>query len=254
MIIHHLLSDQRKSPFKDFIERVYIKTADKIVTVSNTTHKILLEKKIINKDIDIIEPGLDILPEKEIRIKTNDIFKILFIGTIEKRKGLNLLIEALHILQFNKFELTVIGNIKTYNYYSEILSLIEKYSLKQNIIFLQNLSNEDLIKKYSESDCLVFPTLWEGYGMVVTEAMACGLPIIASDIPSIRELMSEGKHGYLVEPSRPDLIADKLNILFNNPELRKRMAINCIEKAKHFKNWNEISKLHYELLEKFRKQ
>jgi glycosyltransferase involved in cell wall biosynthesis len=66
--------------------------------------------------------------------------------------------------------------------------------------------------------------------------------------------MSEGKHGYLVEHSRPDLIADKLNILFNNPELRKRMAINCIEKAKHFKNWNEISKLHYELLEKFRKQ
>ena len=126
--------------------------------------------------------------------------------------------------------------------------------MKQKIIFLQNLSNEYLIKKYSESDCLVFPTLWEGYGMVVTEAMACGLPVIASDIPSIRELKTDGKHGFLVEPSRPDLIADKLNILFNNPELKKSMALNCIESAKYFKNWNEISKLHFEILEKFRKQ
>jgi glycosyltransferase involved in cell wall biosynthesis len=87
-------------------------------------------------------------------------------------------------------------------------------------------------KYYANSDIFVLPSFYEELGYIVLEAMAHGLPLIVSDIPTFRDFVHNGVNGFLVDPFDSEILASKLELLITDNRLRKRMAQKSIEIAK----------------------
>jgi glycosyltransferase involved in cell wall biosynthesis len=164
----------------------------------------------------------------------------LYVGSIEKRKGIIYLINALSNISYD-FSLDIIGVVKSPNYFQMIKEKIAELGLEKNITFRGRVSAEDLVKFYINSSIFVFPTLYEGYGMAVAEAMAYGLPVISTRIPAIEEYLEDGKQGYLVAPCNAEQFAEKLDDLMNNSDLFELFSQNAIFKAKSFPSWEASS-------------
>jgi glycosyltransferase involved in cell wall biosynthesis len=243
-LIHHLVQTEKpKSKSRRYFESEFVKSADGVATISNVTNKQLIELNLIKKDISIIPPGLDVnfktVPSVKILPKKH---KLLFVGTIEKRKGLLDVIMALKNLKNYDFELTVIGAIKEPAYYDKIILELNKNKISDRVKFPGKVIQAELVSNYLNSSIFVFPSYWEGYGMVIAEALGYGLPVAASDIPATNEIIEDGIEGVLFKLSDVDDITDKLKYLFDNPDKIKAMSANAVLKAKTFPTWEETSK------------
>ncbi len=115
----------------------------------------------------------------------------------------------------------------------------EELGNTKNVIIEEWLDNENLVKLYNSSEALLFPSLYEGFGMPIIEAMASGTPVITSNLWSMKEL-AEG-YGILVDPNDPIDIAEKTCKLLSSESLRKELIQKGLERAKQF-NYIKISK------------
>lgn len=250
LIIHHLVRDEKPSFLRKKLEDYFIRKADKIVTVSKTTQKRLYDLNLGLKNIEIVNPGLDVdkLPDNY-KKRFPDKLKFLFIGTLEERKGLIYLIEALSLLNEKDFELNVIGETSNSTEYLNLIKdKIKSKNLTEKINFIGKVDRKELKSYFLNSSIFLFPSLWEGYGMVVAEAMAYGLPVIASKIPAITELIDHNVNGILVDVKRPELIFEKINILLSEIGLSEKISNNAILKSKKFPDWNQISERIYKIV------
>lgn len=243
LIVHHLVQDENPSFLRKKFEDHFISKADQVITVSTTTQKKLLNLNLGLKNIEIIKPGLDVNISERIRNpKFQDMLKLLYVGTIEERKGIIYLIEALSLLDSSKIELNIIGEAPYSKfYYDQITEAVRKGNLESVVFFRGKVSRDELIEYYMNSEIFVFPSLWEGYGMVVAESMAYGLPVIASRIPAIEELIEDGFSGLLFEAKNSEQLSEKIKLLSENKELRNEITKNAFKKARSFLNWNETS-------------
>jgi glycosyltransferase involved in cell wall biosynthesis len=242
LIVHDLIQIERPTYFRKRLERYFIRNADTVVTISNTTKKDLIKLGLSPDRIHIVYPGLDIdrtkLPIEKIFPKTT---RMLFVGSIEKRKGIFYLIEALSRLNNIEFELNLIGSHNYPEYFDSLIENIHKFNLEKKINFLGRVSDEDLADYYLNSSIFIFPTLYEGYGNAVAEAMTYGLPVIASKISPIEEFLENGKEGILVEPGNVDRLLWAIEYLINKPDKQLLFSQNSLIKAKSFLTWNETS-------------
>ncbi len=242
MVIHHLLRDQESKKFVKLFESIFIKLIKNKITVSKSTNDRLKFYKYIKKDIPILPPGLEFLPDiKYLRKRISGVVKLLFVGNIEKRKSLHTLINALKLLMTTEFELTIIGRISEQQYYESILTEIDRNHFKGKTIFKENISPEELRRIYINSDILIFPSEWEGYGMVITEAMSSGLPVIASRIPTSEELIFDKFNGLLFDVNNEKCLSDSILRLIFDKELYTLISKNSIEKSLTLKNWEKTS-------------
>ncbi len=124
---------------------------------------------------------------------------LLFVGRIEKYKGLQDVVGMMPGLLASEpdVRLTIVGSDGGFR--REIESLSEKLGVRERIIFTGEISREDLLKKYREADIFVFPSKMEGFGIVLLEAMASGLPCVAYSIPSVRTVLKHRRTGLLAE-------------------------------------------------------
>lgn len=151
--------------------------------------------------------------------------QILFVGGMDRAhyfKGVNILISAFSELEENDYSLVLFGGGDLVeDYKKQALDL----GLENRVIFPDNLSDSELIIAYQEASVLVLPSIngSEAFGKVLVEAMACGTPVIASDLPGVRTVFSEGEQGYHTKPN--DIIDLKLKIeaIINQPDLSKQM-------------------------------
>ncbi len=242
MVIHHLLRDQESKKIVKLLESIFIKLIKNKITVSKSTNDRLKFYKYIKKDIPILPPGLEFLPDiKFLRKGISGVVKLLFVGNVEKRKSLHTLIDALKLLGTIKFELKIIGRISEHHYYESIKKEIDKNNFKEKILFKENVSPEELRSLYINSDILIFPSEWEGYGMVITEAMSNGLPVIASRIPTSEELISDKFNGLLFDVNNEMLLSEAILRLIIDKELYTFISKNSIEKSLTLKNWDMTS-------------
>ena len=108
------------------------------------------------------------------------------------------------------------------------------------------LSQEVLPQLYGEADICVFPSVWpEPFGRVAVAAMAAGKPVITSRIGGLKDIVVDGKTGFLVKPGDADELAEKINILLDSPKLRDSMGKNGRERAERLYNWDRIIKKYY---------
>src|SRR5512136_2942298 len=107
---------------------------------------------------------------------------------------------------------------------SRIKSLTEQHGLKDLVTFLGKKSQDSLPYYYSASEAVVVPSQYESFGMVALEAMACGTPVVASQIGGLAYLVQDGITGYTVPVDDPNELADRITSLLQNPDLRERMG------------------------------
>jgi len=166
---------------------------------------------------------------------------VLFVGRLEKRKGLRYLLRAWpHVLErVPDARLVVVGRGRPLEGY-------KRFAARQgwspsDVAFVGYVSAEDLPRYYQSADVFCAPnTGQESFGIVLLEAMAAGAPIVASDIPGYRDVVTNGMEGLLVERQNPGAIADGLARLLGSPELRASMRRAGQAKAQRF-DWPRVA-------------
>lgn len=181
---------------------------------------------------------------------------ILFVGTIEPRKNLINLVEAFSKINKREIEkdleLVICGKLGWM--YDELFSKINKLKIKERIRFLGFVPDQDLPFLYSGAEMFVYPSFYEGFGLPVIEAMACGCPVITSNISSMKEI-AEGA-SVLVDPNDSESISSAINLLLSNKKLKNELIasglkrakmFNCLSLAeKTFRGYQELKKLKRE--------
>ena len=203
--IHHHFNFEGEGGFRQFIHKTLELFFLRVSTATIIPSPYVKDRfaALLPKSKQIYVPlGVKKANNKEIRAKkTSEVLTLLYVGTIEKRKGLLYLVESLKLLS-NKtktYKCHIVGKVVEEDYKAEIDKKIVEYQLTDNVIFHGRLSNQDLDAIYSNSDIFVFPSMLEGYGMVLLEAMSYSLPIVAFDNSAMPYTVKTGKTGILVE-------------------------------------------------------
>jgi phosphatidylinositol alpha-mannosyltransferase len=191
-------------------------------------------------DLDIFHPGVKPLDEY-----MDGKLNILFVGRLEKRKGLKYLIDAFKIVKevFPDSRLIVVGPGVRFR---------RKYENKvrrehiEDVVFIGKVPFEELPRYYKTADVYCSPAVsGESFGIVLLEAMAVGTPIVATDIPGYRSVLTNAKEGLLVHPRKSKPLADALCRILANKELRIQMGANGIMTSQEY-DWKKVSRRIYD--------
>jgi len=178
--------------------------------------------------------------------------KLLFVGRIVYQKGLDLLLHALSDLQEYPWELTVVGDGPQRVPLEE---LTEGLGMRERVRFLGWLKGPELVAEYHRANLFPYPSRHEGMPNAVLEAMASGLPVIASRIAGNEELVLPGKTGLLIEPENQQALEKALQKLLKDPNTRQKMGQAGRERAVEHYPWAKMAKLYCDILESvFEKQ
>jgi glycosyltransferase involved in cell wall biosynthesis len=166
------------------------------------------------------------------RHKKDEEFKVLFVGAAGPRKGFIDLLQAFERFHHPSKRLLLIGSLAP-----EAVTLLNQ-SDRTRITVLGNVANEKLRQHYSQASVFVVPSIEEGLALVVGEAMACGCPVIATTNTGASELITDGIEGYIVPIRSPHVIADRLQQLADQPELRERMGQAALARVQKLGGWD----------------
>ncbi|NGU13359.1 glycosyltransferase family 4 protein [Clostridium perfringens] len=211
-----------------------IKLAD-IINVSSEHVKvsILDQINISDEKIKVIPYATDINNFfKEKNIKESKKIKVLFVGAIAGHKGVNYLVDAIRILndELNlEIELNLIGEV--WGNMEEKISQNEKYIKK-----LGKIPNGDLRKYYNSNDIFVFPSLSESMGLALSEAMACGMPVITTR--NARWIVKDRFNGIIIKENSEKEIIEAIKLLIHDTELREFISNNAEITSRNY-NWND---------------
>ncbi len=156
-------------------------------------------------------------------------FNFLFVGGLDQAhyfKGVDILLRALAGLDKFQFELTISGEGDKRRDY-EILAL--RLGLEKKIKFVGKLSDPDLVRAYQQADLLILPSINrnEAFGLVLIEALACGVPVMASNLPGVRSIFTDGQEGLLVEPNSVFDLEKKLELFMSDKKNALTMALKA---------------------------
>ena len=231
----------------------------KIIAVSSSTKNDLLEiLKVPEHKVAVIHEGLDesYLNGSLSNNKSNFFNKnglndrdeyFLFIGERRPHKNLVRLIEAFSIFKQktpNKIKLVIGG--KKYASYDEPERKAQELNLTNEVFFLGYIPEGDLQHLYKNARCFVFISIYEGFGIPILEAMACGTPIITSNISSMPEVA--GNAALTVNPYNVDEIAEAMNKITYNVTISQRLVDTGLKRVKNF-SWNNAAEKTLELYE-----
>jgi len=158
-------------------------------------------------------------------IKKNKL-NLLFVGGLDDAhyfKGVAVLLSALSELDRNNWQLKIVGDG---NKRQSFENLSSNLNIRNQITFAGKINNSDLIKAYQEADLLILPSINsnEAFGIVIIEALACGVPVIASDLPGVRSVFTNSQEGLLCRPNDSHDLKDKLQFILDHEEKRKEMS------------------------------
>jgi phosphatidylinositol alpha-mannosyltransferase len=167
---------------------------------------------------------------------------ILFVGRLERRKGLAYLLNACAEIKrsFKNFRLIVVGpgTVLRMRY----KRIVEDMSLTNHVVFTGYVSSAELPSYYRSADIFCAPaTGGESFGIVLLEAMACGKPVVATNIEGYASVLTDGKEGLLVQPKDEQSVAKALLKLLHNKSLRMSMGNNGLVKAEKY-SWQNITR------------
>jgi glycosyltransferase involved in cell wall biosynthesis len=251
--IHDLGNEDRRN----FTSKFYLnwstgyatRFATHIIAVSEFTKKNLLSRfsidpervTVIHEGFDdsLFKPVKDPGKKKEVKLKYGLGEKyLLFVGTIQPRKNLVRLIKAYSLLAGKKagIDLVLVGKSGWLN--EEIYKLPEKLNLADKVKFVNYVTDEDLPILYSSAEALVLPSLFEGFGLPVLEAMACECPVVTSNVSSLPEVGGEAV--ILVNPYDVDDIAAALYRVVTDNNLRNVLRSKGLKRVKTF-SWDKCA-------------
>ena len=223
-----------------------------IIADSRSTRQDIIDfMKIDPQKIKVVYLAADkkfrVLPLLEQRSETLEKFNIskkfiLSVGTIEPRKNFKTLIKAFNIFKKSyenskDWQLVIAG--KTGWKSKETFDEYKNSPYRNEIIFTGETDDEDLIQLYNQADLFVYPSVFEGFGLPVLEAMTCGLPVIATDTSSVPEVYPNKE--FLIDPLDEETMAQKINQVLSDADKKETLIKFSIENAKKF-SWENTAR------------
>jgi glycosyltransferase involved in cell wall biosynthesis len=203
-----------------------LRLADEIFVASHFTKKTLDDFPGKLSDIHVVPYGFPpIGPTRGYsKISPSNALKLLFVGSLSQRKGVADMFAAVEILG-DKVELTVVGHKASNN-----CPALDKALAKHT--WIPSLPHHEILKLMREHDVLIFPSLFEGFGLVITEAMSQGTPVITTDRTAGPDLITHGENGWLVEPGSTMALKQAIEELLYQPEIIKKVGLLAKETAR----------------------
>lgn len=181
---------------------------------------------------------------EQVAQRKNDPIRIINVGRLVWQKGQMALIEAAHILSSRgrDFRLEIIGEGELHQ---EIDALITRYKLQERVVLCGALPREEVLVAMRSADIFAFSSVSEGFGIVLLEAMMCGLAVVAADITGVAEIVTDGQTGTLYCTQTPSALADSLEQLICDEALRRRYQLSALDDAlMRFDHKDKISQLY----------
>lgn len=212
-----------------------------VIAVSRSTKVSLLELGIDPNAVTVVPAGTDLKPLEGVPSKETSP-TIIYVGRIKRSKGLFDLIEVLFYVRkkIGDVKLWVVGRGDS-SYLTELRGLTEKLGLTNNVAFFGYVDEKTKIDLLWRSHLLVFPSVREGWGLVVTEANSLGTPCVGYDVPGLRDSVVNGVTGLLVKSGNVRGLADAIIRVLEDEEVREELSKKALNHARQF-NWNKSAK------------
>jgi N-acetyl-alpha-D-glucosaminyl L-malate synthase BshA len=238
-------------PFK--AEKILVKAilneADSIIALTESMKKEM--QKISNKEIVVIPNGIDMNRFNDPSLNFSESLNtgekekiVIFVGNLRPEKGLRYLIKAMKYVTKKNLNIRLLlvgeGSQK-----ENLKKLANKLDIEDKVTFSGKVSVEKIPVYLKNSDIFVLPSLHEGFPNVLLEAMASGLPVVATNVTGINEIIEDGKNGFLVQSKNSEEIAKKILLLINNNDLRKNICDENRKKASKYSWQRTVQMLEY---------
>jgi len=249
--------------FKGIIAKIYDYTFGKIVlifsdkNIANSQASARFCKKIAkNKDCIVIYRGVEInkiekiQPNFDLKRKYKNSFIITFVGRLIDGKGVFDLIGAAKDIQEENTKLFIIGDGPQKN---NLKKLTEKFDIQEKVIFFGYRKFEEIIAILKISDIFVNPSYTEGLPTSVIEAGLCNVPIIATNVGGTSEIIENEKSGFLINKKNILELKEKIEILYNNINLREDFSKQAFQKIKNNFDWKKSVEIYLEVFTEIKK-
>lgn len=221
----------------------YAYNKSKFITISESSRSDM-QKLDLKTEIEIIFPGVDLAsmaPGEKSPDPT-----ILYLGRLKGYKSVDVLIKSFKKIlgKVNRAKLLIAGDGEEKG---ALKKLAEELGITSSIEFLGRVTDSEKISLMQKAWVFVNPSMTEGWGITTIEANACGTPVVAADVPGLRDSVRNPHTGYLVMHGDSNAMAVKLVELLENDNLREEMSRNAIEWARNF-DWQKSANKFNELL------
>ncbi len=223
---HHIISPTERE--KDELIRHYDASPEKIGVVPCGVNLELFQP--VDKEIARQQAGLA------------DDKIILFVGRIEPLKGINHLLKAMSCLQNGRRPRLVIigGDEYSRHEIEQLKKLARDLHIQDSVTFLGLIKHEQMPYFYSAANVCVVPSYYESFGLVALESLACGTPVVATDVGDLKSVIRQGETGYVVIDNSPRRLADKIALLLSLPSPDSKTALSIRASVSRF-SWSNIA-------------
>jgi D-inositol-3-phosphate glycosyltransferase len=192
-------------------------------------------------NLELFQPMDKVLAKQQLGFSDSKI--ILFVGRIEPLKGIDQLLKAMSYLSnIQGVRLVIIGGDEHSQYELDRLrKLSGELHIQDLVTFLGLIKQEQMPYFYSAADVCVIPSYYESFGLVALESLACGTPVVATDVGNLKNIIRQGKTGYIVVDNAPFHLADKIALLLAKPSRDARFALSMRTSVSKF-GWADVAK------------
>ena len=232
-------------------ERTLVHDVDRVVVATEHEMHLLGELYgVPGRRVAVIPPGVDrerFRPRDRAAARselglTAGARILLAAGRIERPKGLDLLIEALgEMTARDGVQLLIIGgDERSRAEVARLTRVAEGAGVSDLVRFVGSVTHEQIGTYYNAADVVVMPSRYESFGLVAAEAMASGVPVVASRVGGLASTVADGRTGYLIPWRDPDLFAEKLDLLLDDEALRERLGASAAEAMRVY-DWRSVA-------------
>jgi glycosyltransferase involved in cell wall biosynthesis len=193
--------------------------ADYILVLSRFVERTFLENNVPQHKVVRVSSGINLGPFRQVE-KEDQVFRVIYCGALQCKKGTHYLLQAFSELNLPDVELWLIGDA-----FEDIQPFLKQYAGQYRLV--GRVPNAELYKYYSQGSVFLLPSLEEGLAKVIIEAMACGLPVIATTNTGGEDVIREGLDGFIVPIRDVSALKERIHYLYRNQDLCQQMGQNA---------------------------
>lgn len=217
------------SIWQNFCMHYPLKAANRLIALSQHEVGVLRRlgiraEKVVRIPLWIDVPYIEAVPPGRSVASEYPPPHVLFLGQLKERKGYDLLARAMPLVLERLPETTFLFAGQNPAQAERLAQICRANGSLDNLVVLGRVSEEDKVRLMRITDCLVYPTRYESFGLPPLEAMAAGCPVVATDIPVVNEMIQNGENGILVKPEDPAALAHGILRVLTDPPLRNNLA------------------------------
>ena len=240
------------SRWQKWVYHIFLRTADLVIVNSNYVGNAAVALGAREERVKVIYPAGQELPGQG-DTATHRVAErptILCVSNLEERKGQEYLLRAVALLREQEFSLMLVGSerAREADYAAKLRDVTQNLGLTDKVCFAGRLEGKNLAAAYRQADIFVLPSLVEGYGLVLLEAMSFGLPVVTTKVGGIPEIVSDGVEGILIPPRDEKALANAIAELLACPTIRRELGNKGMARARQQPSWDEVCKTFREAL------